>query len=297
MLYSLGVWLQMMRLITRILLVFFVCSGQSTLAYEDAGSGSRDERSDHEYVFGFLPILSTQKLVERFTPLVNYLSKSLGKPIRMETAPNYAEFLRRTNHDKRYDLLFTAPHFYYMAQREAGYRVIVRVGAPAMHALIVASKEGPIRSVADLRGRSISVTDHLSLGTVLTREYLRRAGIDPDRDVTLVETPTHNASLLSAYKKVTDAAALMVPPFMRAKPEIRNSMRIIASTMDVPHMPISVASSMSPRDREIVRAALLGLQQSEEGRALLKHLSWPGFAAAAPADYDQLEWAVNQLKQ
>jgi len=299
MLNSLGIWCVKTSLFARILVVLFVLCGQSSQvqAQENTRPATGSQDATHEYVFGFLPILSTQKLVERFTPLVNFLSKRLGKPVRMETAPDYAAFLQRTNQEKRYDLLFTAPHFYYMAQREAGYRVIVRVAAPEMHAIIVAPRDGPIRSVTDLRGYRISVTDNLSLGTVLTREYLKRAGIDPDRDVSLVETPTHNASLLSAYKGVTDAAALMVPPFKRAKPEIRNRMRIIATTIGVPHMPISVASTMSSHDVEIVRTSLLDLKQSTEGRALLKHLSWPGFAAAAPADYDQLEWAVTQLKQ
>lgn len=246
-------------------------------------------------VFGFLPILSTQRLVSRFGPMVDYLSEQLGRPVRLETAPDFAEFFRRTN-DKRYDLIFTAPHFYYLAQRQAGYRVIVRVGAPEMHAIIVVPKDSELTSLQDLRNKRLATVDSLSLATVLVRNELQKAGIDPYRDITLVATPTHNASLVSAHKSITDAASLMAIPFNRASPEIRDSLRIIARTQGTPHMPIAVASRISDQEASIIQESLLSLKETEEGKALLKHLAWPGFVTAEPEDYDQLEWVVKQIQ-
>lgn len=255
-----------------------------------------DEANDHELVFGFLPILSTEKLVARFGPLVDYLSEKLGQPVRLETAPDYAEFVRRTNEEKRYDLLFTAPHFYYLAQRKAGYRAIVRVAVPSMQAIIVAPRSGDIKEVSDLRGRRISTPDPLSLASVLIRDTLQQAGLDPDKDVMVVATPSHNASLISAQKGVTDAAGLMIPPFRHAKPELRDAMRIIAKSQSTPHMPICVGTTLTQDQARIVEDTLLGLTQTEDGQALLKHLSWPGFAKTTPEEYDAIGWAVRQLK-
>jgi phosphonate transport system substrate-binding protein len=241
-------------------------------------------------------MLSTQKLVARFGPLVDFLSRKLGKKVRLETAPNYAEFVRRSNEEKRYDILFTAPHFYYLAQRKAGYRVIVRVAAPEMQAIIVAPKTGKIKTLNDLRGKRISTPAKISLGTVLIRDKLQSAGLDPDKDMVLVATPSHNASLLTAYKGITDAAGLMIPPFKRAKPNVRNAMMIVAKTRGTPHMPISVAPSLTEEQVHIIEESLLGLNDTKSGKALLKHLSWPGFAKTSPAEYDQLQWAVEQIK-
>lgn len=246
-------------------------------------------------VFGFLPILSPQKLVARFGPLTDYLAKQLGRPVRLETAANYAEFVRRTN-ERRYDILFTAPHFYYIAQRQAGYHVLVRVDAPSMPAIIVARKDSDIKTLDDLRGKKLSTVDPLALGTALVKAHLSEHNIDPDKDLTLVATPTHNASLLSAYKRVTDAASLMLPPYTRAKPEVKNSMRIVAQTAGTPHMPICVSAAVSAEDVAIIEKALLNLKSTDDGKALLKHLSWPGFAKTTPTEYDQLEWAAKQIK-
>ncbi len=66
-------------------------------------------------VLGMLPILSPERLAERFEPLVDYLTDALGVEIVLESAPNYRQFVKRTGEKNRYDLLFTAPHFYYIA--------------------------------------------------------------------------------------------------------------------------------------------------------------------------------------
>lgn len=261
-----------------------------------AGFGAAAEPPKEDtLVFGFLPILSTHRLVARFGPLTDYLAARLGKKIRLETAPNYAEFVRRTQAG-RYDILFTAPHFYYLAQQSGHYQALVRVAAPSLHAVIVAPKDSAIYRLDDLKGKRLSTVDPLALGTILVRAHLASHGIDPDRDLTLVPTPTHNASLLSAYKRVTDAASLMGPPFRRAQAEIRDTMRVIATTDGTPHMPIAVASRMRPEDAANIRRFLVDAIQTEEGRALLKHLGWPGFTAVRPDEYDQLEWVARQLR-
>ncbi|MDH3593927.1 MAG: phosphate/phosphite/phosphonate ABC transporter substrate-binding protein [Rhodospirillales bacterium] len=240
-------------------------------------------------VFGFLPIVSPEKLVRRFEPLVDHLTETLGVPIVLETAPDYAEFLRRTHEDKRYDFLFTAPHFYYLAQREAGYRVVARVDGPLMKAVIVARRDSEIAAPEDLCGRRISTPDALALGTLLVRARLVDAGCDPDGDTTLVATPSHNASLYSAYRGASDAAGLMTTPLARADPNVTVEMRIVAETQSTPNMPFSVAPWVGAPRAEAFAGALVALSTTEKGLALLKHLGWPGLTPTGAEEYDVFE--------
>jgi phosphonate transport system substrate-binding protein len=240
-------------------------------------------------VLGLLPILSPERLMRRFGPLADYLSGTLDVPVVLETAPDYREFVKRTAGERRYDLLFTAPHFYYLAERDAGYRVVVRVSGPRMSAVIVVLETSRIFTLKDLRGSSVATPDSLSLGALLIRHSLIAAGLDPGVDVDLLETPTHNASLLSAVKGFSDAAGLMVVPFGRAAPEIREQVRVIAQTASTTQMPFSVAPWVSEDQAEAFAAAMVNLSSTPEGQALMKHLGWPGFMRAQYGDYDMLE--------
>lgn len=247
-------------------------------------------------VFGFLPLVSPGKLAQRFVPLVNYLSAEIQAPVRIETAPDFVRFNDRTINKRRYDLLFTAPHFFYQAYNTAGYRPIVRVDSPGMVAVIVVPRDSDIRNEQDLGGHTLATVHPLGLATLLARKYLVEHGIDPDSDLTLVSTPSHNAALLSSYYGVTDASALMMPPFRAASDEVRNGMRIIARSERSPHMPVSAAPWLDIDCVNEITRVLLGMRDSEQGREVLYKIRFPGFVQATFADYEGLEWAARQIR-
>jgi taurine transport system substrate-binding protein len=72
-----------------------------------------------------------------------------------------------------------------------------------------------VKSVADLKGKKIGVT-YASSAHVLLLDVLRQAGLNPDRDVSIINLPATN--LLSAYQgKQIDAAVAWTPAFDRIK--------------------------------------------------------------------------------
>jgi len=237
--------------------------------------------------FGILPFVSARQLVMRFTPLANYLTDSLNAEIRIETAPDFVEFARRTHEQQRYDILFTAPHFYPRAS-EAGYRLIVSVDSPGMWAVIVVPKQSSIKKLDDLRGKRLAILPEKSLASLLLRKYLREQGILPDKDLELVITPTHDASLLSSYHGVTDASALMQPPFAAASSRVRESMRVIARTERAPHIPISVSSRISDDCAREISGLLLAMPSTAQGRTVLEHNRFSGFRKATAQEYENI---------
>jgi len=236
--------------------------------------------------FGILPFVSAEQLVIRFTPLVNYLSQQLNTQIRIETAPSFIEFSRRTSKDKRYDLLFTAPHFYPLA-RKSGYRLIASVDSPGMRAVFVVPKQSPIQNINDLKGKRLATVNTKSLATLLIKKHLNQHNINPDNDLKIIATPTHNASLLSTYHGITDASALMQPPYAAASQQVRNRMRIIAKTQRAPHIPISVADRISTACAAQISKLLINMSSSFEGRQVLKHNRFSGFKLSSADIYEK----------
>ena len=239
-------------------------------------------------IFGILPFVSAEQLVIRFSPIAHYLSKKLRVPVRIETAPNFVEFARRTHEDQRYDILFTAPHFYPQAHSKAGYRLIAGVDSPGMWAVIVTPRQSQIHSLDDLVGKRLATVHPAGLATLLVRKHLSDAGIDPDVDITMISTPSHDASLLSSYHGVTDASALMSPPYEAASVRVRENMRIIAKTESTPHIPISVSPRISDSCAAEITELLLQMGTIPEGKKILRHHTFSGFKKTSPEVYERV---------
>ncbi len=279
------------KTIYNIALFCFLCIGASPL-----GAAPEAATAPSRLVFGFLPILSSERLVERFLPLVNYLSERTGIDIRMETAADFATFIARTQKRNRYAILFTAPHLFYLAQQR-GYRALARVDLEAMRAVIVVPRNSPIRSLQQLRGHSMATTGPLALSTLLIRERLAPAGLmNDDAELRWVDTPSHIAALLSAYRGNTDAAAVMQPVFRRVKTDLRHNMRVIASSAGVPHIPLAVAPWLDEVTAQRLRDILLQMHRDAEGRQVLAHLDWPSFVPVGAHDYDRLRSLAEQIE-
>lgn len=238
--------------------------------------------------FGILPFVSNEQIVFQFSPFARYMSEKLGLPVRIETAPDFAEFTKRTHQGNRYDILFTAPHFYPRANSKAGYRLIASVDSQGMWAVIVAPKKSDIYSVQDLKGKRLATASPAALSTLLVKKHLRNVGIDPANDLTLVVTPSHDASLLSSYHGVTDASSLMQPPYTAASEQVRQNMRIIARTESAPHIPISISPRINKNCADEMSNLLLTMSSTEEGRKALANNRFSGFRKARPQDYDRL---------
>lgn len=80
----------------------------------------------------------------------------------------------------------------------------------APFALIVRKGLG-IKSVADLKGKAIAVTSPGSLTANLTRYFVKQAGLDPDKDVSLISVGGGGEILGALKSKRTDAAMLFEP--------------------------------------------------------------------------------------
>lgn len=242
--------------------------------------------SDKPLLVGFVPAFNTERMVGMFEPFVDYLASGMGVALRMETAPDLKEFLRRTNEEKRYDFLFTAPHFYLVAERKADYRAIARVKGTDIRAVLVVRQDSPINIGVDLRGKEIASLEPSALVTILGKAKLRSLGLVPGTDVAFVETPNMDASLQAVLRKRTDAALLLETFFKeRLPPEIRGQLRGVIETEAAPAMPISISSHTDPALADKLVAVLLAMPDTPEGAQLLRKLAWPGFVRATPKDY------------
>src|SRR3984957_1261588 len=84
---------------------------------------------------------------------------------------------------------------------------------PRVPFAMIGRKDLDLKSVADLKGKTIAVTSPGSLTANLARYFVQQAGLDPDKDVSLVSVGG-GGEILGALKSGKADAAMLFEPFV-----------------------------------------------------------------------------------
>lgn len=252
---------------------------------------------DKPLLVGFLPAFNAERILGTFEPLLDYVAEKTGTRMRLETAPDMPEYMRRVVQEQRYAFTFMPPHLYLNAEK-VGYRAIAKITGTDLRAVFVTRNESPINTFSDLKGKQLAVMDDVALVTVLGLAKLRAVGLVPRQDVALIEVSNMDSCIQAVLRGRTDAAVVVEPFFKERLPaDVRGQMRVFMTSDSVPHMPVSVAPWVDAELRDRVLAVLLGMSDDKEGAALLRRIAWQGFVQAQPGDYASLEKLMSAPQQ
>lgn len=218
----------------------------------------------HELVFGIYPLLSPSQTVERFAPLKEHLGKALGVPVTLRSAPDFARFIDRTRAGE-YDIIFTAPHMGRLAEKRDGYRPLAMTGDVTVVAL--ARKDGPVQTLADLKGRRLAVGARLSMTYLIVNHALGRHGLAIEREVIFIDPASFSNVIEAAMRGEADAGATISQLWDSAAPEQREHLREIHRAEPTPGFLILAHSRLAPGIRKQLELAFLDFKNTEAGKA------------------------------
>ena len=119
---------------------------------------------------------------KRYAPLADKLSRQLGEPVDLVSV--ISSEVRATLVDKTRaapELMFVHTHHAFEAGEPNDYRVIaVSTESSGNRVHFLAPKGSPVKTVADLRGRTLGLTGRDSFASAMARSELRALGIDPE---------------------------------------------------------------------------------------------------------------------
>src|SRR3989454_2273605 len=118
-----------------------------------------------------------------------------------------------------------------------------------VHALIVKPE---IKRVEDLKGKRIGVTTFGSLTDFLVRHILRKKGLNPDRDVALIQIGGDPERIAALKQGAIDAASLSFPGYGIAMKMGYPMLWDSAKDIIYPWIEITTRRSIIQKDRELV---------------------------------------------
>jgi phosphonate transport system substrate-binding protein len=233
------------------------------------------------------------------------LGKLAGTPVRVTVASDYAAVIEALR-NRSADLAFVHPGGYVLASREAKARIVAKNlwhGKASFTARIYVRRESGIKTVEELRGKTIAFVDPASSsGYIYPMVLLIKRGLVTNRDPKIffkevVFSGAHDASMRALLNGHVDAIASfdMAREQYLKDPAERERLVFVAETEPIPEAGIAARDGLDPAVFAKVRAALLQIRGPAHAPLLKRLYDIDGFEAAEDREYDPVRAAIELL--
>lgn len=252
-----------------------------------------------ELKFGVLPRLAEKEMRDGFTPLAEHLSKELGVKVTL-VIPKDFDTWKKEAEARAYDIVYTNPYLY----------VLLKKAVPETEPLVIASepeigddikgtiivkKDSPIKSIAELKGKTIAATDPGSAGAYIVQmKMLSKAGLKKD-DVKVIFEKRRDPVAEAVLAGKAEAGFVRDDDVEKLKAG-GDKFRRIAVSDPIPNWPIAISKKMDPATAKKLKDTLLKLKKGDlKAIAILGPARIVGFVPAVDKEYDIMREAAKAM--
>jgi phosphonate transport system substrate-binding protein len=259
---------------------------------EAVGQQSRSANPQERLLFaineGGAGNLDATEILLRYEELGHIIEKALRKPVSI-VAVRERKALEDGIKRGAFALVLTRPvDLPAEAVRDHRYHPVVSARESA-RAIFIVRKDSPLKSIADVKGKSIVTPDLYSAMWRIANAMLRDSGVSlskekvrPMRDQAAIGWSMENGFFDVGVVNSVSAVG---------RTWEKNGGRVLARSPETPNMPLIASSQLSPAQIAAVRTTLIGLDSAEGGAAVLKNLGITGFKDTSSKEYiDLLAW-------
>jgi phosphonate transport system substrate-binding protein len=242
-----------------------------------------------ELKFGLLPRLAEKEMIDGFTPLAKYLEKELGVKVTLVVPKDFDTWTKEAKAGA-YDIAYTNPYLYVVVKKDVKDAEVIAIASEPeigtkLYGTIIVKKDSPIKTIADLKGKTVAATDPGSAGAYLVQMLmLQKAGLKKD-DVKVIFEKRRDqvAEAVLAGKAVAgfvrddDVEKLKVGP---------DHFRRLGKSDPIPNWPIFIAKKMDPAMASKIKTAILKLKPGDlQSIKILAPARTDGFVPASDKDF------------
>lgn len=276
------------------------CAVLVLLGLNAPAAGAADDAAATPLTLGFMPYLNAELLIEKYTPLAQYLTEKLGRPVQITVARNYAEHIRKTGDDE-IDISFLGGSPYVVIGDEYGLKPLLARyefdGVPTFRAVIFVARNSPLTALSELSGKRVAFGSAQStLSTQVPVYMLMQAGVQLDALADYTHLRNHSNVILGVEFGDFDAGAVAEEVF-KENLEQGKKIRALAYSPQLSTHVFVTRATMDEALCDQISRALLGLKDDPRGAAVLQAIAHnlTGFVPVADGDYDLHREILGQV--
>jgi len=248
-----------------------------------------------------IPDENPSELLRIYAPFAEYLGKQVGMKVQFVPVVDYAATVEGLA-AKKLDLVWYGGFTSVQAVRRTdgkATRLAMRREDAEFKSVFVARRDGPIKSLADIKGKTFAFGSVSSTsGHLMPRFFLLKNGINPDRD--FGQKPAfsgaHDATALWVESGKVDAGALnflVWDKLVETKKVDTGKIAVFWTTPPYVDYVWTAHAELDPGVRERIAQAFLRLRyESPEDRKLLDLHRTKGYIKAMDEDWKGIEEAA-----
>jgi phosphonate transport system substrate-binding protein len=245
-----------------------------------------------------LPDENASTIIQNAQPLKKYLEDTLKKEIELVVTTDYSSMIEAMRFN-RIEVAYFGPLSYVLAKSKAPgiepFAVGVAKGSPTYKSVIITLADGSLKSIADIKGKTMGFGDNASTSShLIPRAYLARNGLIGEKDYKLAHLGTHDAVARAVETGKVDAGGLSQEIFkvLVAKGSIDGSkLKVLAESDPIPNYPMVMQGSLDAELKAQIKKAFLDLKDA----AILKTFRAEGFVQTTDQAYDILRDTAKVL--
>lgn len=260
--------------------IFFILhTGQAPAAYPA-----------ESYTFGVVPQYDQRQLFAIWKPLLEELQRRTGLSFKLAAMPTIPAFEKEFLKGG-YDFAYLNPYHVLKANKSHGYLPLIR-DSTSLHGILVVRRDSPVKSPSELNGKVVAFPSPNALGaSLLMRADLARVH---HAEVSPLYVKTHDSVYLHVVKGLAAAGGGVEKTLAEQEEPIRDALRIIYTTRDLPSHPIVVSPRIPRADAEKVRRAFIEMAATKEGQELLAKVPMKKPVSTSMDDYAPvMKWGLE----
>lgn len=185
----------------------------AALTFSVGTAAAQDWKAKYpELVFAIIPAENASGVTERYTPLMDYLTKQIGTKVTLRIANDYAAVIegqRAGNiHIASYGPSSFARALMTGAKIDAFAIEVNLDGTKGYHSVLYVKADSPYKSLEDLKGKNLCLVDPNSTsGNNVPRFAMSKMGINPDQFFgKVVYAGSHENAVIGVSQGTCDAA-------------------------------------------------------------------------------------------
>lgn len=244
-----------------------------------------------DYTLGVVPQFEPRKLFGIWQPILDEIKQRTGINIRLQGSKDIPEF--ETHLAKGdFDFAYMNPYHALVAGQDQGYLPLVRDGGRSLYGILVVRKDSSFKDVKELNGAQVAFPAPNALGaSLLMRAELHR---DQGLKITPKYVKTHSSVYLNVVLGQTPAGGGVMGTFKQQPQEVRDQLRTIHTTRDMPPHPLGAHPRVPVSDRIKITKALLEMAATQSGQALLAKAPFVKLIETSYAEYEMMkDWGLE----